>query len=131
LYAVYDAHQRTLRFAQAGHPPPMIFRQAENKSFVLAGKAVYPMGISPYDHVPVEETRLGSGDRVLFYTDGVTERFDSEGNLYGENRLLNRLATDAANHPWHILDTIIEDVQRFAGGRPPDDDQALVLGVIE
>ena len=131
LYAVFDAHQRTLKFAYAGHPAPMIFRHAENKSFVLADKTVYPMGIYPYDHIPVKETRLGSGDRMLLYTDGVIERFDTEGNVYGKSRLLKLLATDAANNPRQILDTIIEDVQRFAGDNPPDDDQALVLGVIE
>ena len=131
LYAVFDANLRTLRFARAGHPPPMIFRHDENKSVELAGEAIYAMGIQPYDHLPVEETRLGSGDRVLFYTDGVTERFDIEGNIYGRNRLLKLLATETANNPRQILDRIIKDVQRFAGGRPPDDDQALVLGVIE
>ena len=131
LYAVFDANLRTLRFARAGHPPPMIFRHDENKSVELAGEAIYAMGIQPYDHLPVEETRLGSGDRVLFYTDGVTERFDIEGNIYGRNRLLKLLATETANNPRQILDRIIKDVQRFAGGRPPDDDQALLLGVLE
>ena len=81
--------------------------------------------------IPVHETRLGSGDRLLLYTDGVTERFDMEGNAYGENRLLEGLAADAVNNPRLILDRIIDDVQRFADGRPPDDDQALILGVIE
>jgi serine phosphatase RsbU (regulator of sigma subunit) len=131
LYAVFDADQRTLRFARAGHPPPMIYRREENKSVELTGKGVFPLGIYPYDQIPVHETRLGSGDRLLLYTDGVTERFDMEGNAYGENRLLKGLAADAVDNPRLILDGIIKDVQRFAGGRPPDDDQALVLGVIE
>jgi sigma-B regulation protein RsbU (phosphoserine phosphatase) len=131
LYAVFDADQRTLRFSRAGHPPPMIYRREENKSVELTGKGVFPMGIYPYDQVPVHETRLGSGDRLLLYTDGVTERFDMEGNAYGENRLLGELAADAVDNPRLILDGIIEDVQRFAGSRPPDDDQALVLGIIE
>ncbi len=131
LYAVFDADQRTLRFARAGHPPPMLYRREENKSVELAGKGVFPLGIYPYDQIPVHETRLGSGDRLLLYTDGVTERFDMEGNAYGENRLLGGLAADTVNNPRLILDGIIEDLQQFAGGRPPDDDQALVLGVIE
>ena len=131
LYAVFDADQRTLRFARAGHPPPMIYRREENKSVELAGEGVFPMGIYPYDQVPVHETRLGSGDRFLLYTDGVTERFNMEGDAYGENRLLGELAAEAVDNPRLILDGIIEDVQRFAGSRPPDDDQALVLGVIE
>ena len=131
LYAVFDADQRILWFARAGHPPPMIYRREEHKSVELAGKGVFPMGIYPYDQIPVHETRLGSGDRLLLYTDGVTERFDMEGNAYGENRLLGGLAADAVDNPRLILDGIIEDVQRFAGSRPPDDDQALVLGVLE
>jgi serine phosphatase RsbU (regulator of sigma subunit) len=131
LYAVFDADQRTLRFARAGHPPPMIYRHAEKKSLVLVSETVYPMGIYPYDHVAVAETKLGSNDRVLFYTDGITERFDIEGNVYGKNRLLRQLATDGEDNPRQILDTIIRDVQQFAGDRPLDDDQALVLGVIE
>lgn len=131
LYAVFDADQRTLRFARAGHPPPMIYRRDEKKAVELAGVAIYPLGIYPYDHVPVDETRLGSGDRLLLYTDGVTERFDMEGNAYGEDRLLRGLVADGSDNPRQILDAIIEDVQRFSGGRPPDDDLALVLGVIE
>ncbi|UCD32838.1 MAG: response regulator, partial [Desulfobacterales bacterium] len=62
LYAVFDANQCTLRFSRAGHPPPMVYRRAENNSVELASKVVHPMGIYPYDHVPVNEASLGSGD---------------------------------------------------------------------
>jgi len=130
LYAVFDANQRTLRFSRAGHPPPMVYRRAENKSIELTSEVVHPMGIYPYDHVPVNEAKLGPGDRLLFYTDGISERFDLAGNAYGENRLLRQLAADSADNPRQVLDAIIEDVEQFAGGRPPDDDQALVLGIV-
>ena len=42
LYAVFDADQRTLRFARAGHPPPMIYRRDENKSVELTGEPFIP-----------------------------------------------------------------------------------------
>jgi sigma-B regulation protein RsbU (phosphoserine phosphatase) len=131
LYAVYDAHHRTLKFARAGHPAPMIYRRDENMSVELAGEVVYPMGIYPYDQVPVAETKLGSGDLLLLYTDGITERFNNEGKAYGEERLLKLLAENRADNPQRILAKIIEDVERFAGDRPLDDDQALFLGVVE
>ncbi|MBT8369128.1 MAG: SpoIIE family protein phosphatase [Deltaproteobacteria bacterium] len=131
LYAVFDAHHRTLKFARAGHPPPMIYRQAEKKSLELVSEAVYPMGIYPYNQVPVAETKLGPGDRLLFYTDGIPERFNNEGKAYGEERLLKLIAENRTDNPQRILDNIIEDLERFAGDRPPDDDQALVLGVVE
>jgi sigma-B regulation protein RsbU (phosphoserine phosphatase) len=89
------------------------------------------MGIYPYDQVPVAETKLGPGDRLLFYTDGIPERFNNEGQAYGEERLLKLLAANRSDNSQRILDQIIEDLERFAGDRPPDDDQALFLGVIE
>ena len=131
LYAVFDAHHRTLKFARAGHPPPMIYQQVENRSFALDCEAVHPLGIYPYEQVPVAETKLGPGDRLLFYTDGITERFNTVGEVYGEQRLLKRLAENHSDNSQQILDKIMEDVERFAGGRAPEDDQALFLGVVK
>ncbi len=130
LYAVFDADHRTLRFASAGHPPPMIYRQGENRSLALDCETVHPMGIYPYEHIPVAETKLESGDRLLLYTDGIPERFNTVGEVYGEERLLQRLAENHSDNSRRILDKIVVDVDQFAGSRPPDDDQALFLGVV-
>ena len=130
LYAVFDADHRTLRFASAGHPPPMIYRQGENRSLALDCETVHPMGIYPYEHIPVAETKLESGDRLLLYTDGIPERFNTVGEVYGEERLLQRLAENHSDNSRRIIDKIKADVDQFAGSRPPDDDQALFLGVV-
>jgi len=130
LYAVFDAHHRTLKFARAGHPPPIIYQRSENRQLELVSKTVSPLGVYPYDKVPVAKTNLKRGDRLLFYTDGIPERFNNEGKAYGAVRLLKRLAENRSNSPQQILDKIIEDVERFAGERPPDDDQALFLGIV-
>ncbi len=130
LYAVFDADHRTLRFASAGHPPPMIYRQGENRSLALDCETVHPMGIYPYEHIPVAETKLESGDRLLLYTDGIPERFNIAGEVYGEERLLQLLAENHSDNSRRIIDKIVVDVDQFAGSRPPDDDQALFLGVV-
>jgi len=131
LYAVYDAGRKTVRVARAGHPLPMIYRLADKKAVELPCRGVYPMGIEPYDQeVPVTETKLEEGDRFLVYTDGLSERFDAEGNVYGEERLLRILATDRTENPQEVIRAIMGDVQKFAGERPADDDQALLLAVV-
>jgi len=131
LYAVYDAGRKTVRVARAGHPLPMIYRLADKKAVELPCRGVYPMGIEPYDQeVPVTETKLEGGDRFLVYTDGLSERFDAEGNVYGEERLLRILATDRTENPQEVIRAIMGDVQKFAGERPADDDQALLLAVV-
>jgi phosphoserine phosphatase RsbU/P len=132
LYAVYDANQKTMRVARAGQPLPMIYRFAEKQAIEFPCPGVYPLGIEPYEiEIPVTETKLEAGDRFLVYTDGISERFNAEGDIYGEKRVLQLLATDSADNPQDVLAAIMADVERFAGERPADDDQALLLGIVE
>jgi sigma-B regulation protein RsbU (phosphoserine phosphatase) len=131
LFAVYDAGKQTMKIARAGHPLPMIYHSAEKKATELDCPGVYPLGIEPYDlPIPVTETKLNRGDRFLVYTDGITERFNAAEQAYGEQRLLSALATGNAGSNQEIIDAIKGDVDRFAGGHPADDDQALLLGVV-
>jgi sigma-B regulation protein RsbU (phosphoserine phosphatase) len=89
------------------------------------------MGIDPYAQVPVTEAELQPGDRILMYTDGITERFNMDGKTYGEERLLRQLEGDGNLQPQDLLAAIMKDVYDFANGRPADDDQALLLGVVQ
>jgi sigma-B regulation protein RsbU (phosphoserine phosphatase) len=132
LYAYYDANMQTMWIARAGHPLPMIFRNADKKAVELTCPGVYPLGIEPYEtEIPITETKLEQGDRFLIYTDGLSERFNPEGISYGEDRLLKQLATDSAHDPQGVIAAIMADVERFADGRPADDDQALLLGIVQ
>jgi sigma-B regulation protein RsbU (phosphoserine phosphatase) len=132
LYAVYDGKLQTMRVARAGHPLPMIYRSSEKKAFEFDCSGIYPMGIEPYEiEIPVGEIKLEPGDRFLVYTDGLTERFNADGESYGEERLLQPLATEGTTAPQDVIEAIMADVKNFAGGHPADDDQALLLGIVE
>jgi sigma-B regulation protein RsbU (phosphoserine phosphatase) len=130
LYVVYDADHHHLKIGRAGHPPPMIYRSAEKKAVEYSCSGVFPMGVDPYDQVPVAEAELQPGDRILMYTDGITERFSMDGNTYGEERLLRQLEGGGNIQPEELLTAIMKDVDAFANGRPADDDQALLLGIV-
>jgi len=132
LYAYYDANAQAMWIARAGHPLPMIFRHSDKKAIELPCPGVYPLGIEPYEiEIPVTETKLEQGDRFLIYTDGLTERFDMAEKTYGEARLLRLLAIDSADDPQGVIAAIMADVEQFAGERPADDDQALLLGIVQ
>jgi len=131
LYVVYDANQHTIKIARAGHPPPMIYRSSEKKAIEYPCGGVFPLGIDPYEQVPVTEAELQPGDRILMYTDGITERFSMDGKTYGEERLLRQLEGDPDSQPQEMLAAIMKDVNKFANGRPADDDQALLLAIVE
>jgi sigma-B regulation protein RsbU (phosphoserine phosphatase) len=127
LYAVYDSHRRTLRVARAGHPLPILFRPSEGKAHEVPCEGVFMMGFDPYDQVPVTEIVLEPGDRMLLYTDGVSERFNTDRQPYGEERLCRKMEQTGRGGPQELLKGIVQDLDNFAGGLPADDDQAMLL----
>jgi sigma-B regulation protein RsbU (phosphoserine phosphatase) len=109
----------------------MIYRSSEKKAIEYPCGGVFPLGIDPYEQVPVTEAELQPGDRILMYTDGITERFSMDGKTYGEERLLRQLESDGNLQPQELLAAIMKDVEDFANGRPADDDQALLVGIVQ
>ena len=131
IYGVYNANQHTLKIARAGHPHPMIYRASDARAVCHECDGVAPMGILEYDHVPETNIQLKQGDCFLLYTDGVSELFSREGEIYGEARLLNLLSNSSSKKPQGIIKEIVGDLERFASGRLADDDQALLVCKID
>jgi sigma-B regulation protein RsbU (phosphoserine phosphatase) len=131
IYTVYDAKTQTLSIARAGHPPPILYRPENGKAIELPCKGVFPMAIDPYGEVPLTKTRLKAGDRLLLYTDGITERFNLQGQCYEVERLCQKFAEDCDHDARKCTTMIMEDVNRFADGLPAEDDQALLVFMVE
>jgi sigma-B regulation protein RsbU (phosphoserine phosphatase) len=131
LYAVYDSNRRTLRIVRAGHPLPILFRPGEGKAGRLPCDGVFMMGFDPYDRIPVSEISLEPGDRLLLYTDGVSERFNPDQQPYGEDRLCRQMERPDAAGPAALIEGILTDLEAFSSDRPADDDQTLVMAFIE
>ena len=127
IYAVLDPGACRLDIARAGHSPPMMYCAAEKTARELPCEGVLPMGIAAYDRIPVTGVQLEPGDRLLFYTDGVSERFNPDDEQFGESRLLDLLQNEKYPTPQQLLEYIMDDVNRFADGRLAEDDQALLL----
>jgi sigma-B regulation protein RsbU (phosphoserine phosphatase) len=131
IYADYDPRSRTFRISRAGHPMPIVYRSAERKAMGVSCPGVFAMGVEPFPPVPVTEITLEPGDLLLLYTDGVTELFDEAGEPYGEKRLLEQFQAVAADDPERILKEINDNLARFAGDHPVDDDQTMLVIAVE
>ncbi len=131
LYTVYDAKSHTLSIARAGHPPPILYRPENGKAIELPCKGVFPMAIDPYGDVPLTKTKLQAGDRMLLYTDGITERFNPQGKCYEVERLCEKFAEECENDVRKSMTIIMEDVNRFADGLPAQDDQAILVFMVQ
>jgi phosphoserine phosphatase RsbU/P len=131
IYAVYDTGSRLLRVARAGHPPPILARPSEPKARRIPCEGMLMMGIEQYERLPITEFLIAPGDRLLFYTDGVSERFDPEDRPYGETRLCRQMERCSSSDASGMLESIVADMERFTQGRPAQDDQLMLLIVFE
>ncbi len=131
IYTVYDAKTQTLIIARAGHPPPILYRPEKGKAIELPCNGVFPMAIDPYGEVPLTKTKLQAGDRLLLYTDGITERFNPLGQCYEVERLCQKFAEDCDHDAGKCITMIMEDVNRFADGLPAQDDQAVLVLTVD
>jgi len=125
FYAVVDSATRRMSIACAGHPAPLLVRGGIVEP--LKFDATIPLLIMDMPEIPRSEEFLRAGDRVLFYTDGITERENARGEMYDLPRLCGVLARAHTQSSEDLLRSVIQDVDDFAAGEEPRDDQTLLL----
>jgi sigma-B regulation protein RsbU (phosphoserine phosphatase) len=82
--------------------------------------------------VPVARLPLERGDRLLFYTDGVTERFGPGGDeMYDLPRLIASFQGANGLPPEGLVASLVVDLELFADAREPEDDQTLLLAALD
>ncbi len=130
---VIDPSRRTIRFARAGHNPPIVHRNGaapERKTWMLKPRGM-GMGLSDgeiFDRsLQVETMRLERGDKLFFYSDGITEAMNEKRDEYGEERLMAMAEKTAGLDAEQSLDAVMADVAEFLGTLHPQDDQTLVV----
>ena len=95
----------------------------------LLGEGGMVLGVFPENQYEQAEIPLGAGDRLLFYTDGITEARSPEGEEYGEDRLAAVAAGVRTAPAAEIKDTILADVNTFTDGKFEDDATLIVVGI--
>ena len=119
--AVYDYEEKTLRYVNAGHNPPILLCKNGEAHQLTEGTTV----LGAFNPLPFLSTGLKEGvdDFSLFlFTDGVTETFDNDGNEFGPERLIEFLKAhqDQKLEPMH--DNLLDTLNRFSNGRAFSDD---------
>jgi serine phosphatase RsbU (regulator of sigma subunit) len=114
-----------LSFVNAGHNAPLLVRRDGSVQLLETGGLL--LGVVPDACYQRGEIRLDPGDLLVMYTDGVTEAWNSEGDMFSEERLLATLVRDRERSAVEVLERILEEVRTFQQGRLPDDDLTLVL----
>lgn len=124
---VLDTVSHRLTYVNAGHNKPYISRAGAPFS-QLECRVDFVLGIMEEMTYTQQETWLGPGERLCLYTDGVTEAFDTDGEMFGDTGLeksLNRHMAEAGE-PERFIELLYEDVEAFARGADQSDDITVV-----
>jgi sigma-B regulation protein RsbU (phosphoserine phosphatase) len=129
FYAQLDAPARRLTYVNAGHNAPFVVRSDGSHERLREGGTV--LGVFDSRNFEMGSVQLSEGDRVILFTDGVTEACGLEGEEFGEARLLRFLKDHLKLSADDLQARILKEVATFSGGRWQDDATLLVLAVCE
>jgi phosphoserine phosphatase RsbU/P len=127
FYAQLDGPTHRLTYVNAGHNPPFVVHTDGSHERLREGGAV--LGVFASRNYELGSVQLSPGDRVILYTDGVTEASDSAGAEFGEARLLRLLQDNRLLSPEKLQAKTLAVVAEFNGGQWQDDATLLVLTV--
>jgi sigma-B regulation protein RsbU (phosphoserine phosphatase) len=125
FFGILDSQKNTLAYANAGQDPPMLF-SADGRSELLKkrGIALRMKNDAAYEQ---EEIALNPGDRLLMYTDGITEAMNNSKEEFGTERLRELMSRWKGMSAPGVIDQIIENVISHVGSLAQNDDMTLVV----
>jgi len=122
----YDIGSGMLRYANAGHPPPYLI-EAGGRVRAFGDVTGPILGILDQERYEEAEERIGAGDRLVLYTDGVTEARSEEGGFFGHSRLMRFLAKNGHRSADRLCGFLLRAVDEFQAQRRQDDATLLVF----
>lgn len=129
FFGLYDPSTRQMTYACGGHNAPRVKRCSDGSMFALDGVGDPPLGIDPDRAYDQTTQTFQPGDQIIFYTDGVTEAFNSSREMFGLDRLdrvLHNCSLDASA----LVQEVLRSLNTFTADRPADDDRTLLVAKV-
>jgi sigma-B regulation protein RsbU (phosphoserine phosphatase) len=120
-------NDRSITWVRAGHEPALLYKSASSEFIKLEGPGLV-LGID-FDHIYQNSTYsdLEPGDIIVIGTDGIRETRDPNGSFFGEERLTTIIRKMNGRKARQIEKKIVQEVEKFRGEQPQDDDLTLVV----
>jgi sigma-B regulation protein RsbU (phosphoserine phosphatase) len=127
FYGLLDPANWRLTYTNAGHNAPILLKANGEVHRLDEGGMV--LGVFANGSYSQAEIEVGPGDRLLLFTDGVSEAENTSGECFGEERLVDLLRKNAHREADAIRETILHAVTQFCGGQFQDDLTTVVLAI--
>jgi serine phosphatase RsbU (regulator of sigma subunit) len=125
FYAVFDPATGVLTYSNGGHNPPLL-RRANGHVEMLTSAAGLVLGMFPASYEE-DAVQFAPGDTLVLYTDGVTEAFNVDVQMYEEARLVERVRDDGGATAKGLVTAIFDSVIGFSGAAPQSDDITVAV----
>jgi serine phosphatase RsbU (regulator of sigma subunit) len=125
-YCVVHCSDGRLVYANAGHNPPILLRHRTGivEELVRTGMA---LGVMQSPSITETELQLDAGDLLLLYTDGITEAFSPEGEMFGDQRLLQTVSDSKIQDPELLAENVMGLLEEFITPLPYSDDLTMII----
>jgi sigma-B regulation protein RsbU (phosphoserine phosphatase) len=126
LYAILDSETRTLEYCNAGHPYPILVSNGQSRILDRGGAVLGVFPTWAYENTSV---RLEPQDRLLLFTDGITEAEGADAQEFGEENITAFAKVNSRKSAREITNNLMTQVNTFCGGRFKDDATLVVIAV--
>ena len=125
LYGVLESDTGKIQYSTAGHPPPILV-SADGQIRQLEGTG-FPIGIAPVADYDLHELHLATGDRLLFFSDGLTEVANEQKEEAGPERVLEWLHEGIDLGVDELVKMLAQNVTAWAADGIPNDDVSILM----
>jgi sigma-B regulation protein RsbU (phosphoserine phosphatase) len=129
FYGVLDAEQRTLAYTNAGHLRPILLNGARSVQQLDNGGAL--LGVFPDWKYEDSVVQLSPGNRLLLFTDGITEAAKPDGEEFGEQGLIDAAIGRLQRSSAELKDHLLTQVKNFCDSQLADDATLIVVSVAD
>ena len=123
VYGILNAATGDFCYVSAGHPGPVHLPSGAD-SVILESQG-FPLGLAD-DAYEERSIRLGAGDRLYLYSDGVPEAMDPAGEQFGSARLLEAIGRGRSEPLQKSVATLLAEIVRWRGSERPQDDISIL-----